>query len=84
MRKTRTDRMAPGVGTASLQYYDDKFHRQMMLNVKSRVGTFINDSAWRKHKQDLTKFKKETRVNGQVNRDIDKQNLKMFVKLSNV
>ena len=56
----------------------------MMHNVKSRVGSFINDNSWRKHKQDLNKFKKENRLNGQVNRDIDKQNLKMFVKLSNV
>lgn len=84
MRKTRTDRIAPGVGTASLQYYDDKFHREMLANVKSRVGTFINDSAWRKHKQDLAKFKKENRINGQVSKEVDKQNLKMFVKLSNV
>ena len=72
MRKTRTDRMAPGVGGASLQYYDDKYHRQALSNVKSSIGTFINDSAWRKHKQDLNNFKKENRNNGQTSRDIDR------------
>ena len=44
----------------------------MMNNVKSRVGSFINDNAWRKHKQDLVKFKKEIRSSDQVTRAIDK------------
>ena len=38
MRKV-TDRNAPGVGTASIQYFDDKFHKNMIRDAKSRLST---------------------------------------------
>ena len=62
MRAKPTDRKAPGVGRASLEFYDDKFHKDMLRSVKSRVGTQFNDISWLKHKQDLTHFKKEIGV----------------------
>lgn len=33
-----THRVAPGVGGASIQYQANKFHKDMLRDVKSRVG----------------------------------------------
>ena len=57
-----TTKVATGVGGASIQYFDDRFHREMLRDVKSRVGTQFNDLNWRKRKGDLTHFKKEKDV----------------------
>ena len=75
-------KVAPGVGGASIQYQNDKFHLDMLANVKSRVGTQFNDPAWRKHRSDLNHFKKEQGVTNL--RQIDKKNLQMFIRLSSV
>ena len=68
-----THNVAPGVGGASLQFFDDRFHKEMLRDVKSRVGTQFNDVAWQKRKGDLTHFKKEKGI--QNLRQIDKKNL---------
>ena len=57
-----TTKVATGVGGASIQYFDDRFHREMLRDVKSRVGTQFNDLNWSKRKSDLTHFKKEKDV----------------------
>ena len=75
-------KVAPGVGGASIQYFDDRFHKEMLRDVKSRVGTQFNDMAWRKRKGDLIHFKKEKDVHNL--RQIDKKNLQMFIRLSSV
>ena len=82
MYSKSTDRKAPGVGGASLQFEADKFHKDMLRGVKSRVGRQFNDLAWLKHRKDLTHFKREHGV--QDLRQIDKKNLQMFIRLSAV
>ena len=77
-----THQIAPGVGGASIQYQNDRFHQEMLRDVKSRVGTQFNDLRWRKHRSDLNHFKKEQGVNSL--RQIDKKNLQMFIRLSSV
>jgi hypothetical protein len=77
-----THRTAPGVGGASIQYFDNKFHKDMLNNVKSRVGSQFNDLSWSKHKSDLNSFKSTSGLNEL--RQIDKKNLKMFIRLSSV
>jgi len=59
MRSRATDRSAFGVGGASLQYFDKKFHNEMLRDVKSRVASQFNDLSWRKHRSDLRYFKKD-------------------------
>ena len=64
----------------------------MMKDVKSRVGSVINDVSWRKHRDDLHQFKREHQNSiasgqynkGTSNRHIDKKNLDLFVRLSSV
>ena len=82
MYSKSTDRRAPGVGGASLQFEADKFHKDMLRGVKSRVGTQFNDLSWLKHRKDLNHFKKEHGVHDL--RQIDKKNLQMFIRLSAV
>merc|ERR1711871_254849 len=81
MRKA-TDRNAPGVGTASIQYFDDKFHKKMISDAKSRLTTQFRDDSWGKHRSDLAHFKKDT--GKRALRQIDKKNLQVFVRLSSV
>ena len=50
MRARPTDRKGASVGRASLDFYDDKFHKDMLRQVKSRVGTQFNDISWLRHK----------------------------------
>ena len=57
-----THNVAPGVGGASLQFFDDRFHKEMLRDVKSRVGSQFHDDAWRKRKGNLSHFKKEKDV----------------------
>ena len=48
MYSKSTDRKAPGVGGGSLAYEADKFHKDMLRGVKSRIGTQFNDLTWLK------------------------------------
>ena len=81
MRKA-TDRNAPGVGTASIAYFDDRFHKNMIKDAKSRVATQFRDDSWIRHRSDLSHFKKDH--GKRALRQIDKKNLQMFVRLSSV
>ena len=54
----------------------------MLKDVKSRLGSVINDNSWRKHKSDLMQFKKDHGKDS--TRHVDKKNLQMFMRLSKV
>lgn len=82
MYSKSTDRKAPGVGGGSLAYEADKFHKDMLRGVKSRIGTQFNDLTWLKQRNNLNHFKKEHGVHDL--RQIDKKNLQMFIRLSAV
>ena len=50
-------RKKPGAGSASIDYYQDKFHTDFLKKAQSRVGHQYNDMNWLKRKTDLTHFK---------------------------
>ena len=77
-----TTKVAPGVGGSSIQFFDDRFHKEMLRDVKSRVGIQFNDTAWQKRKTNLDHFKRDHGVSNL--RQIDKKNLQMFIRLSSV
>ena len=77
-----TTNVAPGVGGSSIQFFDDRFHKEMLRDVKSRVGTQFNDTTWQKRKSNLSHFKRDQGLSNL--RQIDKKNLQMFLRLSSV
>lgn len=77
-----TKKTKPGVGTGSLDYYNNKFHNDFLRNVKSRVSMQYHDKNWVKRKNDLTHFKSGK---DQVKlRQIDNKNFQFFIRLSQV
>lgn len=82
MQNRATDSKGPGVGSASLQFYDAKFHHDMLKTAKSRVGGQFHDRNHFKRRQDLSYFKKDHGTHAL--KQIDKKNLQMFIRLSSV
>jgi len=82
MRAKPTDRSAPGVGSASVKFFDEKHHKQILRDVKSRVGSQFNDASTAKRRMDLAHFKRDQGL--EKLRQIDKKNLKLFIRLAHV
>lgn len=77
-----TDRDAPGVGSGSMKHFQDKFHKSMLRTAKSRLSNQFNDGNVTRRRDELKLFKREQGL--EEMRQIDKNNLKMFVRLSAV
>ena len=77
-----TDHSCHGVGAASLKHFQERFHKDMIRTAKSRLGSQFNDKNIEHRKNELKNFKKEQGL--EELRNIDKSNLKMFVRLSSV
>ena len=77
-----TDRQCGGVGAGSLKHFQDKFHKDMLRTAKSRISSQFNDKNILHRKNELKKFKHDHGI--EELRNIDKSNLKMFVRLSSV
>lgn len=65
-----------------MKFFEDKHHKQMLKDVKSRVGVLFNDPSISKNRMNLVHFKREQGLD--TLRQIDKKNLKLFVRLSQV
>ena len=54
-----SDRISPGTGDRSLEYFQKKHYMNMITSVKGTISRQVNNESWRKLKTDLLKFKKE-------------------------
>jgi hypothetical protein len=49
----KSDRLKPGNGGASLQYFNTKFHRKLLKNSESCVATSFNNDNHFKFREEL-------------------------------
>ena len=55
----KSDRLKPGNGGASLQYFNAKFHRKLLKNSESCVATSFSNDNYFKFREELAIKKRE-------------------------
>ena len=74
--------MKPGSGGATLAYYNKLYHKRALKNSESRLAKQFNDVSFLKHRSDLQTSR--VQLDARKLKQIDSNNLQLFVKLSSV